>query len=102
MRHKYIHTAISQELSHGPSPPLTCLADCKGALVAPVDLRGASAREVEELDQTWHHLVLLLCVPQSPIPSEPPGEHSLLRVQDQLKRDRPGTQQIAATNWVVS
>lgn len=64
--------------------PPTRFTDGEGAGVAGVDLCCPTAREVEELDQPWHHLVLLLRVAQPSVATKAPGENTLLRVQDEL------------------
>lgn len=63
---------------------LTKLIDSKGTLVAWADLSGTTSREIKQLDQPWNHLILLLCVPKTPVATKTPTEHSFLRVQDQL------------------
>ena len=60
--------------------PLTHFIDCKGALVASVDLGSPTSREVKELNQSWHHLILLLSVSQAAVATKAPGEHYLLGV----------------------
>lgn len=63
----------------------THLADSKRTLVACIDLTGTTARKVKQLDQPGNHLILLLGVTEAPIAAKAPGEHTLLRVQHQLK-----------------
>lgn len=77
----------------GREATLTHFADGEGAGVAGVDLRGAPPREVEQLHQARHHLVLLLRVAQPAVAAKAPGEDALLGVQDQLQGEetRAGT-----------
>lgn len=63
---------------------LTHLVDGEGALVPGVDLSGATSGEVEELDESGNHLVLLLRVTQTSVTAKTPAEDPLLRVQHQL------------------
>lgn len=63
---------------------LTILTDGERALVACVDLTGATSRKIKQFDQPRNHLVLLFSMAQSSITPETPAEHSLLRVQHQL------------------
>lgn len=62
----------------------THLVDGEGTLVSCVDLSGSASREVEQLDEPRNHLVLLLRVAQTAVPSEAPAEDPLLGVQHQL------------------
>lgn len=76
-------------------PFLTHLADSEGALVSCVDLTGTASRKVKQFDQTRNHLILLLCVAQTPVTAETPAEHSLLGVQHQLHKHMHGE----VTSW---
>lgn len=67
---------------------LTHFTDSKGTLVSAVYLGGSTAREIEELDQTRDHLILLFDVAQTSIAPKPPGENTLLRVQYELKTSK--------------
>jgi len=82
IRHLEAEISTSQKLIF--SSFLTHLIDSEGTLVAGADLSGAASGEVEQLDEPRNHLVLLLCVTQTPVATEAPAEDSLLRVQHQL------------------
>lgn len=69
---------------------LTHLADGEGALVAGADLAGSTSREVEEFDQSRHHLILLLGVTETTVAAEAPAEDPLLGVQHQLHTSNTG------------
>ena len=63
---------------------LTHLVDSEGTTVAAKDLCGTTPGDVKNLNQSGHHLILLLSVTQAPITPKAPAEHTLLRVQNQL------------------
>lgn len=73
-------TASCQEGLSTKMAQLTRFADSKGAGISSVDLSCPTPREVEELDQPWHHLILLLSMAQPAIPAKAPGEDALLGV----------------------
>lgn len=84
------HHLLEQTVKHLWSHVLTHLTDGEGALVAGADLAGSTSREVEEFDQSRHHLILLLGVTKTTVASETPAEDPLLGVQHQLHTSNTG------------
>ena len=67
--------------------PPTHFVDGEGAARAGKDLDRPAAVAVEDLHQARRVLVLLLRVAEPPVPTEPPREHTLLRVHRDLQRN---------------